>query len=78
MAAFCEEVLAEVSEHGLFNQARFEPCLLYTSPDVLYGETELVDKEGHFIRMRRLAAPEMCIRDSCIANHLFHHRNDDS
>ena len=24
-------------------------------PDVLYGETELVDKEGHFIRMRRLA-----------------------
>lgn len=28
-------------------------------PDVLYGETELVDKEGHFIRMRRLAAPEV-------------------
>ena len=29
-------------------------------PDVLYGETELVDKEGHFIRMRRLA-PRKCL-----------------
>ncbi len=28
-------------------------------PDVLYGETALVDKEGHFVRMRRLAAPEV-------------------
>ncbi len=27
-------------------------------PDVLYGETELVDAEGHFVRMRRLQAPE--------------------
>lgn len=27
-------------------------------PDVLYGETALVDKVGHFVRMRRLAAPE--------------------
>lgn len=27
-------------------------------PDVLYGETQLVDREGHFVRMRRLAAPE--------------------
>ena len=27
-------------------------------PDVLYGETELVDKEGHFVRMRRLSAPK--------------------
>lgn len=27
-------------------------------PDILYGETEIVDKEGHFIRMRRLSAPE--------------------
>ena len=26
-------------------------------PDVIYGETELVDKEGHFVRMRRLRAP---------------------
>ena len=27
-------------------------------PDVLYGETELVDHEGHFLRMRRLQAHE--------------------
>lgn len=27
-------------------------------PDVLYGETELVDHEGHFLRMRRLSVPE--------------------
>ena len=28
-------------------------------PDVMYGETALVDKEGHFVRMRRLSAPKM-------------------
>lgn len=28
-------------------------------PDVLYGETELVDQERHFVRMRRLQAPEV-------------------
>ena len=27
-------------------------------PDVLYGETALVDAEGHIVRMRRLQAPE--------------------
>lgn len=27
-------------------------------PDVIYGETALVDSEGHFVRMRRLQAPE--------------------
>ena len=27
-------------------------------PDVMYGETALVNKEGHFVRMRRLSAPE--------------------
>jgi glycosyltransferase involved in cell wall biosynthesis len=27
-------------------------------PDVLYGETALVDDSGHFLRMRRLSAPE--------------------
>ena len=26
-------------------------------PDVLYGETAIVDKNGHFLRMRRLSAP---------------------
>ncbi len=29
-----------------------------TLPDVLYGETAIVDEEGHFLRMRRLSAPE--------------------
>lgn len=28
-------------------------------PDILYGETALVDGEGHFVRMRRLSAPEV-------------------
>ena len=27
-------------------------------PAVLYGETAIVDEEGHFLRMRRLSAPE--------------------
>ena len=27
-------------------------------PDVLYGETAIVDSEGHFLHMRRLSAPE--------------------
>ena len=28
-------------------------------PDVIYGETALVNKERHFLRMRRLSAPEV-------------------
>lgn len=28
-------------------------------PDVLYGETALVDHSGHFLRMRRLQAPDI-------------------
>lgn len=28
-------------------------------PDVIYGETALVDAKGHFLRMRRLATPEV-------------------
>lgn len=27
-------------------------------PDVIYGETEIVNSEGHFLRMRRLSTPE--------------------
>ena len=27
-------------------------------PDVLYGETAIVDQDRHFLRMRRLSAPE--------------------
>lgn len=29
-----------------------------TLPDVIYGETALVDEQGRFIRMRRLSSPE--------------------
>ncbi len=28
-------------------------------PDVLYGETAIVDEQGHFLRMRRLETPEV-------------------
>ncbi|MEG1563702.1 MAG: glycosyltransferase family 2 protein [Bacteroides sp.] len=28
-------------------------------PDVIYGETALVNAEGHFLRMRRLSAPDV-------------------
>lgn len=30
---------------------------LHELPDVIYGQTALVDAEGHFLRMRRLTAP---------------------
>ncbi|MCL1616538.1 glycosyltransferase [Bacteroides sp. ET71] len=30
-----------------------------TLPGVIYGETDLVDCEGHFVRKRRLSAPEV-------------------
>lgn len=29
-----------------------------TLPDILYGETDIVDSEGHFLHKRRLSAPE--------------------
>lgn len=28
-------------------------------PDVIYGETQIVDENGHFIRMRRLSTPKV-------------------
>ncbi len=48
--SFHEDNTLQLMVHSLRN----EPHL----PDVLYGETEIVDGEGHFIRMRRLSAPE--------------------
>ncbi len=33
-------------------------CIAESSPDILYGETALVDAERNFVRMRRLQAPE--------------------
>lgn len=43
-------------------------------PDVLYGETALVDKEGHFLRMRRLSAPEVLTWKSFKAGMLVCHQ----
>ena len=37
---------------------RLHAAGLQELPDVLYRETELVDGEGPFVRMRRLATPE--------------------
>lgn len=49
--SFHEDDTLQQTVHTLSAQAEL--------PDVLYGETELVDQEGHFIRMRRLSAPEV-------------------
>ena len=45
--SFHEDDTLQQMVHTLSTQAEL--------PDVLYGETELVDQEGHFIRMRRLS-----------------------
>ena len=48
--SFHEDDTLQLMVHSLRNTEKL--------PDVLYGETELVDNEGHFVRMRRLSAPE--------------------
>ncbi len=48
--SFHEDDTLQLMVHSLRNTEKL--------PDVLYGETELVDSEGHFVRMRRLSAPE--------------------
>ena len=48
--AFHEDNTLEKMVHALHTA----PSL----PDVIYGETAIVDKHGHFRRMRRLSAPE--------------------
>ena len=37
---------------------RLHEAGLQELPDVIYGETQLVDSEGHFVRMRRMQTPE--------------------
>lgn len=37
---------------------RLHEAGLHELPDVIYGETQLVDSEGHFVRMRRLQTPK--------------------
>lgn len=48
--SFHEDDTLQLMVHSLRNTEKL--------PDVIYGETELVDSEGHFLRMRRLSAPE--------------------
>lgn len=43
-------------------------------PDVLYGETAIVDEDGHFLRMRRLSAPETLTWKSFKAGMLVCHQ----
>lgn len=43
-------------------------------PDVLYGETAIVDDEGHFLRMRRLSAPDALTWKSFKAGMLVCHQ----
>lgn len=42
--------------HALMEAQSTSPAM--PLPDVMYGETEIVDNEGHFIQKRRLSAPE--------------------
>lgn len=49
--SFHEDNTLQQMVHSLRNESQL--------PDILYGETALVNKEGHFIRMRRLSAPKI-------------------
>ena len=44
-------------------------------PAVVYGETDLVDDEGRFVRHRRLAAPERLTRSSFVGGMLVCHQS---
>lgn len=45
-----------------------------TLPDVLYGETAIVDREGHFLRMRRHAAPKQLTWKSFLSGMMVCHQ----
>ena len=50
-------------------------------PAILYGNTHLVDNEGHFLRLRRLSPPERLTPDSfldgmLVCHHSFYVRTD--
>lgn len=51
-----EDDTLQLMVHALMEAQSLSPEM--PLPDVLYGETEIVDAEGHFIQMRRLSAPE--------------------
>ena len=60
--------LADVAAQlGRFNQSRL--------PVVIYGETDLVDDEGRFLRHRRLSAPERLTSKSFLSGMLVCHQS---
>lgn len=60
--------LADVAAQlGRYNQSRL--------PAVLYGETDLVDDEGRFLRHRRLSAPERLTSKSFLSGMLVCHQS---
>ncbi len=58
-------VIAEQLQH--YNSSRL--------PVVVYGETDLVDDEGHFLRHRRLRAPERLASSSFLSGMLVCHQS---
>lgn len=62
-------VLADVAAQL---DARYNPARL---PAVVYGETDLVDGEGHFVRHRRLQAPERLSAKSFLSGMLVCHQS---
>ena len=60
--------LADVAvQLGRYNQSRL--------PAVIYGETDLVDDEGCFLRHRRLSAPEQLTSQSFLSGMLVCHQS---
>ena len=60
--------LADVAAQlGRYNQSRL--------PAVIYGETDLVDDEGRFLRHRRLSAPEQLTSKSFLSGMLVCHQS---
>jgi len=61
-------VLAEIAEQlQRYNSARL--------PAVVYGETDLVDEQGNFLRHRRLSAPEQLSSKSFLSGMLVCHQS---
>lgn len=60
--------LADIATQlGRYNSSR--------RPAVVYGETDLVDNEGHFLRHRRLQAPERLTSKSFLSGMLVCHQS---
>ena len=47
----------------------------HPNPAVIYGETDIVDDEGHFLRHRRLASPDTLLRSSYLNGMLVCHQS---